>query len=246
MVIWHALCMGGEHRLLLIHGLGATGRVWDRWREVLDERWPGRWDAPDLPGHGSAPRLPEYTFGSMAAGLAEQLDHDASYTVIGHSLGGVVGLVLAGGDYGIRVESVTGIGIKVAWTEDELAKARSLADRPVTWFDDRDEAAARFLRVSGLTGLVGLDHECIDAGLVREGERWRLAMDPATFGVGAPDMPALLRRSRADVVLVRGENDPMNTDGQLAVLHPRVVTLPGLGHNAHVEDPRAILRLIRP
>ncbi|HEY3004215.1 MAG TPA: alpha/beta fold hydrolase [Kribbellaceae bacterium] len=236
--------MGGEHRLLLIHGLGATGRVWERWRDLLDERWPGRWDAPDLPGHGAAAPLPEYTFGSMAAGLAEGLDREASYTIVGHSLGGVIGLALAGGDYGITVESVTGVGIKVEWSPDELAKAQALARRPVTWFDSRDAAAERFLRVSGLTGMIGLDHECIDAGLVQDGDRWRLAMDPATFGVGAPDMPVLLKRSKAGVVLVRGEKDPMNTDGQLAVLTPRVVTLPGLGHNAHVEDPGAVLRLV--
>jgi len=218
--------------------------VWDRWRGLLDERWPGRWDAPDLPGHGAAAPLREYTFGSMAAGLAEGLDREASYTVVGHSLGGVIGLVLAGGDYGITVESVTGVGIKVEWSPEELAKAQALAQRPVTWFDNRHAAAERFLRVSGLTGMIGLDHECIDAGLVRDGDRWRLAMDPATFGVGAPDMPVLLKRSKADVVLVRGEKDPMNTDSQLAVLTPRVVTLPGLGHNAHVENPGAVLRLV--
>ena len=79
--------------------------------------------------------------------------------------------------------------------------------------------------------------------MIERDGRWRLALDPAAFGVGAPEMPALLRDSRADVVLARGEHDPMNTDEQYAALHPSV-TLPGLGHNAHVEDPSAVLRLV--
>ena len=74
------------------------------------------------------------------------------------------------------------------------------------------------------------------------------AMDPAAFAVGAPDMPQLLARSRAPVTLARGEHDAMNTDEQLTRLGVPAVTLPGLGHNAHVEDPRlasALLDLYR-
>ena len=33
----------GEPVLLLLHGLGATGEVWDGWRPLLARRWPGRW-----------------------------------------------------------------------------------------------------------------------------------------------------------------------------------------------------------
>lgn len=227
--------MGG---LLLIHGLGATGRVWDGWQSLV----PGC-VTPDLPGHGSAAPLDEYSFAAMTAGLAATLDDSTSYVVIGHSLGGVVGLELAGGRYGVRVDAVLGLGIKVEWTAAELEKAQSLAARPVTWFDTRSTAAERYLRVAGLTGLIEPDDPSVDAGLIERDDRWRLALDPAAFGVGAPDMPALLRDSRADVVLARGEHDPMNTDQQYAALHTPV-TLPGLGHNAHVEDPGAVLRLI--
>jgi pimeloyl-ACP methyl ester carboxylesterase len=44
----------GDPVLLLLHGLGATGDVWDGWRPLLARRWPGRWLAPDLPGHGGS------------------------------------------------------------------------------------------------------------------------------------------------------------------------------------------------
>ena len=69
-------------------------------------------------------------------------------------------------------------------------------------------------------------------------------MDPGAFAVGAPDMAHLLAGSQAPVTLARGEHDPMNTDEQLARLGPVPVTLPGLGHNAHVESPEAAIALL--
>jgi pimeloyl-ACP methyl ester carboxylesterase len=64
----------GEPVLLLLHGLGATGDVWQGWQPLLARRWPGRWLAPDLPGHGGSRLLPDYTFESLAAAVAGLLD----------------------------------------------------------------------------------------------------------------------------------------------------------------------------
>lgn len=230
--------------LLLVHGLGATGAVWDRWRPYLDEHWAGRWLAPDLPGHGSAQPLSRYTFGALAGSLADLLDRDRPVVVLGHSLGGVLGLALASGWFGVRVRTAIGLGIKVNWTADELAKAGALARRPVTWFDSREAAADRYLRVAGLAGLLPADDPAVSTGLVAQDGRWRLAMDPATFGVGEPDLPGLLAAARGRVVLARGEHDPMVSADQLTRLSSSAVTLPGLGHNAHVEDPSAVSNLV--
>jgi pimeloyl-ACP methyl ester carboxylesterase len=83
----------------------------------------------------------------------------------------------------------------------------------------------------------------VESAVVGEGSGWRLAQDPRTFGVGVPDMPGLLAAVDCPVVLARGEHDPMVTHEQLAALVADPVTLPGLGHNAHVEDPAAVLSL---
>jgi pimeloyl-ACP methyl ester carboxylesterase len=235
----------GQPVLLLLHGLGATGDVWNGWPPVLSERWPGRWQAPDLPGHGGSEPLPRYSFDHLAASLADLVSPDDRLTVLGHSLGGVLGLTLAGGSFDLTIDAVVGLGIKVAWTDDELAKARALAERPVSWFATRDEAASRYLRVSGLTGLLTPDDAAVEAGLQQEDGRWRLAMDPAAFGIGAPDMPRLLAEARAQITLARGEHDPLVTDDQLARLQASRVTLPRLGHNAHVEDPAAVAALLQ-
>ncbi|WBQ06021.1 alpha/beta fold hydrolase [Kribbella sp. CA-293567] len=218
--------------LVLLHGLGANGRVWDG--------WGGPRVAPDLPGHGVAGSLPGYTFEAMAAGVAEGLPVRRGLVVVGHSLGGVIALELAGGRYGVQVDRVVALGVKVSWSADDLGRAGALARKPVTWFEDRDAAAARFLKVSGLQGLVDPAGEVVGHGLREVDGRWRLAMDPGTFGVGAPEMARLIAASQGEVVLARGELDPMNTDADLTALHGQVVTLPGLGHNAHVEDPSAL------
>jgi pimeloyl-ACP methyl ester carboxylesterase len=236
----------GEPVLVLLHGLGATGDVWAGWWPLLARRWPGRWLAPDLPGHGGSPPLSAYTFDGLAGAVADVLDADARAVVLGHSLGGVVGLALASDSFAVPVEAVIGLGIKVVWSDAELERARSLADRPPAWFTSRDEAAARYLRVSGLTGLLPADDAAVDAGLHAQDGRWRLALDPAAFAVGAPDMGRLLARSRAQATLARGEHDPMNTDEQLARLGAPTVTLAGLGHNAHVENPEQSIRLLDP
>lgn len=218
--------------LVLLHGLGANGRVWDGWAQPRV--------APDLAGHGAAEALPRYTFEAMAAAVAETLPVRRELVVVGHSLGGVIALELASGRYGVQVDRVVALGVKVTWSADDLGRANALAQKPIAWFDDRADAAARFLRVSGLQGLVDPASDAVDHGLAQVDGRWRLAMDPGTFGVGAPQLTQLLTNSQADVVLARGQHDPMNTDAELAALHDQVVTLPGLGHNAHVEDPSAL------
>ena len=226
---------------MLLHGIGATGDVWGGWRPVLAQRWPGRWLAPDLPGHGGSPPLDGYTFdgfaAAVAAAVAGAVAPGTPAVVLGHSLGGVVGLALASDRYPVPVRAVIGLGIKVEWSDEDLDRAQAVARRPPAWFETRDQAAARYLRVSGLAGLLPAGDPAVDAGLRQQDGRWRLATDPGVFAVGAPDMARLLAESQAPVTLARGEHDPMNTDEQLATLGVPAVTLPGLGHNAHVESP---------
>ncbi len=234
----------GEPVLLLLHGLGATGDVWDAWRPLLNQRWPGRWLAPDLPGHGGSQPLSSYTFETLAAAVASIVGPGTRTVVLGHSLGGVVGLALASGRFAVPVRAVIGLGIKVAWTEEELGRAQAAARRSPAWFPSRDEAAARYLRISGLAGLLTATEPAVEAGLREQHGRWRLAMDPGAFAVGAPDMKQLLAQCQAPVTLARGEHDAMNSDEQLTQLGVPTVTLPGLGHNAHVESPHLSITLL--
>ena len=229
--------MPSSPTLLLLHGLGANRGVWTDWERMLEREYPGRWRAPDLPGHGAAPRLWRYSFDSLATAVAEGLEPGQPVVVVGHSLGGVVGLALAGGRFGVDVRRVVALGVKLVWTEDELARAQALAARPPATFDSRADAAARFLRVSGLDGLVDADHPAVGRGIAREADGWRLTADPATIGVGAPDMRALLAGAKAPVVLARGEHDGLQTTEQLRELDPHAVE-----SRASATTPRSRIR----
>jgi len=239
---------GDGPALLLLHGLGATGEVWDGLihRALLPGHWPGSWVVPDLPGHGrSAPApLARYSFGGLAAAVATVLEPGMPFVAIGHSLGGAVALALASGWFGVQPSAVAGLGIKVRWLQEELAKAAELAARPARVFATSDEAADRALKVAGLAGLVRPDGPLVAAAVVPTEGGWRLALDPAAFAVGAPAMDGLLAAAKAPVVLAAGEHDPMSPVEHLQVLVPDPVVLKGLGHNAHVEDPAALLPLL--
>jgi pimeloyl-ACP methyl ester carboxylesterase len=76
--------------LLLIHGLTYDHRTWDLLRPYLE---PGHWVlAIDLPGHGSAPRWPEYPLDRVAEAIHAQVAEAGltSPTVVGHSAGAIV------------------------------------------------------------------------------------------------------------------------------------------------------------
>lgn len=233
----------GDPVLLLIHGLGATGDVWRGVEALLPGRWPGRWVIPDLPGHGGSAPLASYTFANLGQALLPAVPATGRLVILGHSLGGVVGLTLAGGGGQPGLAAVVGLGIKVRWTDEELTRARGLAARPNPVYPTRAEAIDRHLKLAGLAGLV--PPEAVSDAAVRQTEAgWSAAFDPACFAAGAPDMAALLSASRAPVMLAAGERDPMSPAEHLAALVPHPVILPGLGHNAHVENPAAVVALL--
>ncbi|MBP2330104.1 pimeloyl-ACP methyl ester carboxylesterase [Kibdelosporangium banguiense] len=233
----------GDAVVLLLHGLGATGDVWQGVHEQLADG-PCRWITPDLPGHGGSAPLERYTFGHMAAALAELIEDHEHVVVLGHSLGGVLGLTLASGWFGNSVDRACGLGIKVAWSAAELSGAKAYAERPNKLYMGRSEAAERYLKVSGLGGLVDIEDSRVDYGLVGTPDGWRLACDPRTFAVGRPDVPGLLAASQAEAVLAVGEHDQMCSPEQVREVDENATVLPGLGHNAHVEDPGAMVKLI--
>lgn len=225
--------------LLLLHGLGATGEVWSDFVDVLGDGWPGPVLIPDLPGHGRSAPLPRYTYGSLATAVAAALDPGTPAVILGHSLGGVLGLTLASGWFGVPVPAVCGLGMKVRWTAPELGKSAAIAARPAMTFDTRAQAMDRALRIAGLQGV----RPELPSAVTRSPHGWRLTLDNAAFGVGAPDILGLLAACRAQVVLAAGEHDPMCPSEDL-VEFGRPTVLAGCGHYAQLEAPQALLPIL--
>jgi pimeloyl-ACP methyl ester carboxylesterase len=230
----------GDRLLVLLHGLGATRHVWTPM--LAQNRWKGRWIAPDLRGHGASPHASDYGLAAHASDIGELVNAHApanEIIVLGHSMGGAVALQLASGAHGFSPKQVFGVGIKVSWNDDELAGMRKMASMLAKFFPTKEEAVSRYLKVSGLVGLIAPESEDASAGVAQTTEGWRLAYDPSTASVGAPPMDALLSAARAPIHLARGATDAMVSHAQLAIYDQDARDLPG-GHYVMVENPAAV------
>jgi pimeloyl-ACP methyl ester carboxylesterase len=233
----------GSPTLLLLHGIGVNGAVWQPLLPHL-KGWPGRIVVPDFRGHGRSPHARPYGLGQHAADLADLLPPEEPVTIVGHSMGALVGLVLASGWFGVTVKAALGFSLKVSWPPDERAKLKQLAVAPTRWFASRAEAAERFLRVSGLAGIVDATAPVVVAGIVEEDGRYRLAADPATALVVGPDVAPVLGAIAAPWRLACGGRDPLVRIAELQAYDAQAIEIEGCGHNLHVEQPAALAQII--
>jgi 3-oxoadipate enol-lactonase len=76
--------------VLLLHALGDSARTWTAFEAQL----PRYSIAVDLPGHGTSPHADGYSFHAMAEDVLGFMDthHLDTVDLVGHSLGGAVGL----------------------------------------------------------------------------------------------------------------------------------------------------------
>ena len=234
----------GPGLLVLLHGLGATGAVWRPFVEVMAGRWRGRWLAIDLPGHGASAPAESYGIDQQAAILGSTLQSCVQVgeplTLVGHSLGGVLALALGSAGHGVIPDQVFAIGIKCAWSDADLQRMSRFAMLTPTLFDEESAAWERYLLVTGLGGLVAAGSPVLARGVIRQGEAWRLAMDPAANGSGRPPVAELFAASRCPVFLSRGGHDRLVSLQQLRAVQPSAQDIGRYGHNVTVESPEAV------
>lgn len=228
--------------VLLLHGLSVNGAVWDGVRDRLAATH--RVIVPDFAGHGLSPRVGNYSLGRHAVDVAAWLPAGSRVDIIGHSMGGAVGLILASGWFGITVTRTVTIGMKMSWTaEESLKMGRPF---PVRRFGSRDKAAQRFLTVTGLAGLADADARVVRHGIVEDEGSWRLAADPEITRVVGPETPAIIAAARAGgaaIRLVCGTRDPLVTLPEMLAFDAEARTIEG-GHNLPVEAPEDVAGLL--
>jgi len=236
----------GEPLVVLLHGLGANRAVWQRMIEIAGKHWPGRWMAPDLRGHGRSSRDGPYGYAMHAADIAELIagEPGGNVTLAGHSFGGVIAAVTGTGWFGPQVKDIAAFGVKIVWTADEEAKARELAQRPARVFATRAEAIDRFLKSSGLFGLVDPASDTAASGITGGEGQWQVAADPRCFGAVGPSIGKILRLTASPLRLAAGESDPMVTLNQMRAIDPAARTFAGAAHNAHWETPEQVWNFI--
>jgi pimeloyl-ACP methyl ester carboxylesterase len=233
----------GAPTMVLLHGVGATGGAFKLLLEKLSA-WPGKIVVPDMRGHGRSPHEQHYGMGHHAADVADLFARGEPIHVVGHSMGGAVALVLASGLYGVNVVKLSAFGVKASWTADELAKGAAFAASPVRWFDTREAAAERFLKVSGLFGHVTADDPVVDTGIRQEDGRWRLAADNATVAAAGATCGQMAAAARAPMQLFCGGRDPMLTVDELRPIDPNAFAIGECGHNPHIQAPGEVAAAI--
>lgn len=239
---------GSGPRVLLLHGAGATAAVWaPTLAEIARRR--ARWEVltVDLPGHGRSDRLPDYHHERYAAAVARAVPPGRRIElVVGHSLGGLVALSLAGGTHGIEVGAAAVLAVRVGWAEEELAARAGRAARAPRIFPGPEPARSRFALVSGISA--DADTALLDTGVLACDGGYRLAVDRRAAADPPADADELARvaaRVTGPVRLACGGADPgVRPDEMSATLGHPVQVVPGAGHNLHVEHPAFVVDLI--
>jgi pimeloyl-ACP methyl ester carboxylesterase len=265
----HQLRWWGERTtnpVVLLHGWMDNSATW----QFLVDRLPVGWScvAPDWRGFGGTEWPADgYWFADYFADLEALLDivcPDEPARLIAHSMGGNVASMYAG----IRPKRVRwlanleGIGLKRSSPEDAPA-------RYAEWLDQLREPA-RTRRYSSLEPVVtflmsrnpALSREratfIAEAWTKADGDGVAMAFDPRHRHVGAmlfrrEEAEACWRRIEAPVLLMLAENSdiqpriaPDGGEDYFRSLYRdlTLVTLPGVGHMMHLEDPEAVARNI--
>jgi len=236
--------------VVVLHGLFGSGRNWMTIaRRLAATR---RVLAPDLRNHGASPWAEPMDYPAMAADVASVLVHQANraVTLVGHSMGGKVAMILA-------------------LTRPGLVRSLVVVDvAPVTYpgtFGPYAQAM-RGARLDGVTRRAEVDEQLAgavpDPGirafllqnlmLDEQGARWRVNLPvlEASMGTiaGFPEIAPGVQYDKP-VLFVAGErSDYLSPAREPTVrrLFPRaeLAVVPGAGHWVHAEKPAEMLAVL--
>ncbi len=257
-IAWHVQIMGEGPVLLLVHGTGASTHSWRDLMPRLAQDFSVI--AIDLPAHGftAPPERRRMSLPGMAqdlAALLKVLDVTPEF-VVGHSAGAAIlaRMCLDGLIAPAVLVSLNGAILPLVAMPEELfgpaaraLVACKLVPRLFAWQSGSPRALQRLIDSTGSK----LDDR--GTALYR-----RLASNPGHVGA-ALDMMANwglralerdLPRLKIPLVLVAAANDRTVPPGEAQrvrrlVPGARLLSVPGLGHLAHEEDPAAFAGLIR-
>jgi len=254
---WHVQQIGAGPAIFLLHGTGAATHSWRDLLPRLAEKFTVI--AADLPGHGFSEALPtaQMSLPGMARASADLLRvlKVEPALVVGHSAGAAIlaRMCLDGKIKPRDLVSLNGAMLPLRGLAGvvfpptaKLMAATSLAPRLFSWRAQDPAAIARLISSTG-SKLDGTGAE-LYTRLIRD-----TAHVAATLNMMAQwDLVPLERNLPAletPLTLVVGSNDltvlPSEANRVKAIVpDAKVITLAGLGHLAHEEQPDEIAKLI--
>ena len=238
----------GDRSAVLIHGGAAHSHWWDHiapllanGREVI---------AFDLSGHGDSDERQSYSVDQWAAEALAVVGLAASSApvVIGHSLGGVVGLraaMASGNKFGglVIVDSPL-----VRFTPEEDAAADRLAFGPPRMYPSRDAAVARFRPIPDQPTLDFVVRHVANTSVREAAGGWSWKFDSKIFD-RAPQLPKLTPLACRSA-FIRGEKGMVDAGmaeeifRQLGGTTP-MIEVPAAGHHPMLDQPIALAASLR-
>ena len=154
-----------------------------------------------------------------------------------------------GGAYRYRLVWISSARRRGVRRQDRLDRRRDRQGAghgatPGPAFATRAEATDRYLKISGLIGLVDPSSPEASVGVLGSEGEFRVAMDPRAYGAVGPSIETLLRLSAAPLRLAAGSKDAMVTLDQMRRIDPAAQVFEGAGHNAHVEAPEQVWKFV--
>lgn len=237
----------GQPRVVLLHALGCHKGWWDAVGPVLGRRYHVL--TPDLRGHGESDRAEDYRFAAYAADVEQLVGAGGPYALVGHSMGGYIGLVVASRGVA-RPAALIVADMKTSSTPQELADLQVASQRPGRTYPSLDEAADRF-RLSPPEHAVPVDRLRAMARSSYQQKpdgTWAERLDRRALAIEPVEPLPLAKQVGCPVLFVRGEKSVVMPAEQAQALAEAakapLVTMEGLYHHLPLENPEGLAGLI--
>lgn len=237
--------------VLLLHASGCHSGWWEWAAPLLSHRF--RLIAPDLRGHGDSGWATHYGWGDYAGDLVALIETLGLTTVgvVGHSMGGYIGLELANARPDL-VAALVVADMKTDASEEELAQLARAAAKPGRGWATREEAVAayRLMPPEHCVPPERLQRMAQESVRMQSDGNWGHKMDRRSLAYEPLAAETLAAGLACPVLFVRGEHSSIMPAARALALTDvaggRFAELPGTYHHLMLEDPDGFCARIAP
>ncbi|CAN5236920.1 alpha/beta hydrolase [soil metagenome] len=237
----------GKRDIMLVHGGAAHSQWWDHVAPLLAT--DTRLVALDLSGHGDSDHRDDYSISSWASevlAVARDAGLRDNYTVIGHSLGGLIAAHLAqipASPIGEAIVIDSPVGDPGSRTPVE---PRGLVAARRRIYSSAEETIARFRPVPDQTSLSYIADHIAARSVTQVPGGWTWKFDSRILN-GGDVLPAEFAVGDTQLAFFRSENGLVNASARTAIEQAGAiyVEIPNAGHAPMLDQPLALVASIR-
>ncbi|MBP1467650.1 alpha/beta hydrolase [Candidatus Chloroploca sp. M-50] len=256
---------GSGAPLLLIHGWGASARLWAGTLADLSQQRSGY--ALDLPGFGQSPARPAApTLKTLAEDVIAFADTVGltTFELAGHSLGAAVAACVAG-RYPERVSrlALVALGVRtfapelttLDWSRSPVDLSLGLARPFFEWWEPVNRLLMQSPPLALTLSALLLHHDPADPELWREYLADHAAVDARAYvtaltAVAAPQVREALQHIIVPTLFVAGREDRVvslseATSAHQLIAHSSLTVLDQCGHLPMIERPEELAQVLR-